>query len=160
MTPRSRSAGVIPRIPRRDAHCAIRAALRRYLVGVGKEWTAVRLSKEAGVPLKSIECAIAEVGSEHWRPLPVDRLLSIAAVLGAEFTSLWLAIARQGAFGHAPHAAPRPGEIVATMAGHTATIAAILVDNVVTADERPTMLAISADIAAHTGVLARLAAMS
>ena len=159
MTPRKGSAGVIPRVPRKDAHSAIRAALRRY-VGAGRPWTTVRLSEEAGVPLKSIECAICEVGSEHWRPLPVDRLLSIAAVLGAEFTSLWLAVARQGSFDHAPYVAPRPGEIVATMAGHTATIAAILVDGFVSDEERPMMLAISADKAAQAGVLARMAAMS
>ncbi len=56
------------------------------------------LANEAGVPDKSIECACYEVGSEHWRPMPFDRLLAIAAVLGAEFTAACLRPARQGAF--------------------------------------------------------------
>ena len=79
-------------------------------------------------------------------------------MLGADFTSLWLAVARQGAFDHAPHVPVRPGEIVATMAGHTAQMAEILADGVITVEEKPRVLAIVASKRAHVGVIARMAA--
>ncbi len=91
------SAGHVQRVSRDDAHRAVRAALRAH-VGVGGAWTVKMLANEAGVPDKSIECACYEVGSEHWRPMPFDRLLAIAAVLGAEFTATCLRPARHGAF--------------------------------------------------------------
>ncbi|MEH3103462.1 MAG: hypothetical protein PGN12_06105 [Sphingomonas phyllosphaerae] len=79
--------------------------------------------------------------------------------MGANFTSLWLAIARQGAFDHAPHAAPRPGEIVAAMCGNTAKMAEILSDGIVTPDEVPAVMAIAASKASHASMIARMAVM-
>ncbi len=156
MTRRASSAGVVPRVPRKDAHCAIRAALRCY-VGPGRPWKSVDLAEEAGVPVRTIECAIAEVGSEHWRPLAVERLLSIATVLGPDFTSLWLALARQGAFTFSGADVPAAGEIIATMASDLAQVTGIFADNVVTPEEMPILVAVASRKPTTGGHLMRLA---
>ncbi|KTT72637.1 hypothetical protein NS334_08570 [Sphingomonas endophytica] len=145
-----------PRVSREDAHRAIGASLRRHLRRKG--WTVKRLANASGVPDKAIECAKYDVASEHWRPIhKAEWLLSIAAVLGADFTSPVLAVAQQGAFDITPDIAPRPGEIVATMAGHTAEMAAILVDGIVDDEERPRVIAIATSKATHVAAILRLA---
>lgn len=157
MTRPARSAGIVPRVPRKDAHFAIRAALRCF-VGPGRAWKSVDLAAAAGVPVKTIECALADVGVEHWRPIAIDRLLSIAAVLGPDFTSLWLALARQGAFAFTGGDTIAPGEIIASMASDLAVVTGILVDGVITAEEKPLLIAVASRKPATGGDLMRLAA--
>lgn len=152
----ARSAGIVPLVHRKDAHHAVRSALRCF-VGPGRPWKSVDLAAKAGVPVKTIECALAEVGAEHWRPIALDRLLSIAAVLGADFTSLWLGLARQGAFAVTIGDALPAGEIVAAMASDLAVVTGIVADGVITAEEEPLLIAVASRKPSTGGHLMRLA---
>lgn len=128
MTCRAGSAGFIPPVSRDAAYQAVRRALRAY-VGAGAPWTVKMLANEAGVPDKSIECACYEVGSEHWRPMPFDRLLAIAAVLGAEFTAECLRPARQGAFDFPTAASLDPAAIMIEVTRHANEVVMLAADN-------------------------------
>lgn len=146
MTRAAGSAGSSPRISRDAAHQAVRLALRAY-VGPGAPWTVKMLANAAGVPDKAIECASYEVGSEHWRPIPFDRLLSIAAVLGAEFTAACLRPARHGAFELPCAAALDPAGLMIEKLRLANEVVALAADNDLCADDLVRMVPI-----AHAGL--------
>ncbi|TCP30720.1 hypothetical protein [Sphingomonas sp. BK235] len=106
----------------------MRAALRAF-VGTGTPLTVKMLANASGVPDKTIVCAMAEVGSEHWRPMPFDRLLSIAAVLGAEFTAACLQPARQGAFDLPIAANLDPAALMIEVTTNAQAIVSLAADN-------------------------------
>lgn len=142
MTRPTRSAGDTPRVPRSDAHGAVRDALRCY-VGPGRAWKSIDLASEAGVPVKSIECALAQVGSEHWRPIPFDRLLSIAAVLGGAFATGCLRPASLGAFVLPSAAALDPAALMIEKLRLANAVVALAADNDLSADDLEKMIPIA-----------------
>ncbi|MBB3691478.1 hypothetical protein [Sphingomonas sp. BK580] len=152
-----RSATLTPVISRNDVHAAVRQALRRYL-GHGKPLTVKQLSNQSGVADRLIECACNEVGTGDWRPLPVEKLLSLAMVLGPDFTNTWLSLARQGSFAMATTIEQTPSQAVALMAGDVAEFASYAADQTISRAEAPKLLAIASRQQEHSARLAALAA--
>lgn len=137
------SAVFSPRVSRNAAHEAVRQGLLSHLRPSG-DWTVKALGNKSGVPDRLIECAKAEVGSEHWRALPFERVLSLAAVLGPTFTNEWLILAEQGSFEMMTTIEQTPGECTAVLASHLAEFTVYAADNTISADERPKVLALAA----------------
>lgn len=92
------SAEFAGNISREQAENAFRDALRLF-VGRGRKHKAPDVALASGVPLRLIDCYRGyPVGHPDHRPLHFGHKLSLSAFLGAEFTSVWLGIAEQGAF--------------------------------------------------------------
>lgn len=149
------SAGFSPRVSREAAYEAVRQGLLAHLWPTGA-WTVKRLGNETGVPDRLIECAKEVVGSTEWRPLPFDRVLSIAAVLGPTFTNEWLSLALQGSFEMLTAIEQTPGEATAALACELAEFTVYAADNTISADERPKVLALSSRLKRHARSLASL----
>jgi len=83
-----------------------------------------QLQNAAGVDARVIECAMCQPDDPEWRMMPADKLLSVASVLGADFTNEWLPLAAQGAFDLPDDDDdPQPGDLAADAAEHAATVA-------------------------------------
>lgn len=92
------SADKEPLIAREHAENAFRDALCLF-VGRGRRYKVDQLAKASGVPKRLIECYRSYVpGHPDHRKLHFGFKLSIASVLGADFTNEWLPLAGQGAF--------------------------------------------------------------
>lgn len=157
MISRGASATLSPIVSRSAVHEAVRAGLRRA-IGHGRPFTVKQLANRSGVADRLIECACHEVGSPEWRGLPVEKILSLATVLGPDFTNTWLTLARQGSFTMATTIEQTPGQAVALMAGDVAEFAGLAADNKISADEGPALLRIAARKRQQSEVLVALAA--
>lgn len=122
------SAAMSPLVSRERYANVIADALRLY-VGRGRRYSVKQLANATGVKDRVIECAMTNPATVDWRPLPPEALLSIALFLGADFTNEWLLLAKQGAFDLPEGCDPKPGDLIATVAGHTAEVAARGADN-------------------------------
>jgi hypothetical protein len=122
-------------VSRSDAREAVGKSLRLY-VGRGRRYSVKQLSNATGVPDRTIECAICDPEGTDFRPLPIECLLSISLFLGAEFSSEWMRLARQGAFDLPEEDMPPPGAIAAEDAADTAEIVGRAVDGEFCAEDR------------------------
>jgi hypothetical protein len=136
MRPASNSANASPVISRNVAGRAVRDALCEF-VGRGRDWTVKQLSNRSGVPDRRIECALCDPDREDFRPLGIEHLLSIALILGPDFTDLWLETAKQGAFTLTDDNDPAPGDLAADNAEDNAVVARAARDGKFDDDERP-----------------------
>lgn len=92
------SADFAANISREQAENAFRDALRLF-VGRGRKHKASVVAIGSGVPLRLLDCYRGyPVGHLDHRPLHFGHKMSLAAYLGAEFTSVWLAVAEQAAY--------------------------------------------------------------
>lgn len=131
------SANNSPIISRSAAGREIGDALKAF-VGRGREWTVKQLSNKSGVPDRRIECAMVDpANAEDFRPLGIDHLLSIALVLGSDFTDLWIHLAQQGAFPLGDGDTHSPGNIAAENAEDNATVARAAKDGAFSSDDLP-----------------------
>lgn len=156
MTRADASAVIPPRVSRIAAYEAVRQGLLAHLRPRGG-WTVKMLSNKSGVPDRLIECAKEEVGSEPWRALPFERVLSLAAALGPSFTNEWLILAEQGSFEMLTAIEQTPGECTAVLASHLAEFTVIAADNKISAAERPKVLALAARKMRQAKILMTLA---
>lgn len=136
MSHSSNAANNSPIVSRSAAGREIGDALANF-VGRGKPWTVKQLSNRSGVPDRRIECAMCDPETTDWRPLAAEHLLSIALVLGPDFTDDWLELARQGAFVLPDENDPAPGDLAADNADDNAVVARAARDGVFDNDERP-----------------------
>ena len=132
-----RSAGNTLLVSRSAARSAIRDALRLY-VGRGRRYSVKQLSNGTGVPDRLIECAIADIDGPDYRPLAYECLFSISLFLGAEFTSEWLRLTRQGAFDLPDEEIP-PGALAADNAEDNATLTRAAIDGQFDEVEKPAL---------------------
>jgi len=117
------SAEFSPLVCRNAADEAIHEALRQF-VGHKKRYTVKKLQRKSGVSAKMIYSAIAPVGSQEFRPLNRENLLSIMAAIGADFANEVLPkLCGIGTFDIPEHPLPHPGEVVAESAEDHASIA-------------------------------------
>src|ERR1043166_1002022 len=98
-------------VSREQADTHVAKALRLF-VGRGRQLTVKQLSTATGIKDRMIESAMCWPNSPVHRPLPNFALLSIASVLGSDFTNVWLKLAQQGAF-DLPEDDPTPGDLAA-----------------------------------------------
>lgn len=91
------TANIEPIVSRNSIREAHRRALRLF-VGRGRRYSVKELANGSGVPDRVIECAMCDVDSEDYRPLPHEALSSITKFLGASFASIWLESCGLGAF--------------------------------------------------------------
>lgn len=91
-------------------------------VGRGRRMSVAQLAKAAGVHHRTIEAFKGyRIGHPDWRSLDWGQMLSISAVLGADFTNEWLPLAGQGAF-DLPEDEPSPGDLAAEVAEDAAAL--------------------------------------
>jgi hypothetical protein len=136
MTVRTNSADLPPLVSRSAAWAAFRKALRQY-VGRGRHYSVKQLSNATGVKDRVIECAMCEMDDSEWRAMPFEAQLSVAAFLGADFTSEWLALALQGAFALPDTDDTPPGELAADNSDDNATLVRSALDGKFDASEKP-----------------------
>lgn len=114
---------------------AIRSALLLY-VGRGKRHSVAQVAKASGVDGWRIDAAKLPHGNENFRALPMNAALSIAAVIGPDFTNEWLPLAAQGAFS-LPDEEPDPGALAADNTDDNATVVRAAIDGEFCDKERP-----------------------
>lgn len=141
-------------VSRTAADAKIRAGLRLF-VGRGKRFSVKQLSNASGVADRAIECAMASDGPE-FRPLSLDRLLSISSVIGPEFTVEWLGLASQGAFWLPNADETPPGEMAADNSEDNATLVRAAIDGVFNGDEKPVLAVVGKRMMARGAQLAAL----
>jgi hypothetical protein len=86
-----------PLISRNLCYERLASALKLH-VGRGRRYTVRELSEGAGVPERSIECALYQPHQAEFRPLRLEYVLSLYKFLGASFASHYLEVAGLGAF--------------------------------------------------------------
>jgi hypothetical protein len=122
MLARNKAADNDPLVSRSAADSAVRDALRLF-VGRGRRYSVKQLSNASGVADRAIECAMERIDSTDFRPLSFERLLSIASVIGPEFTTEWLKLSQQGSFWLPETDDLPPGELAADVTEDAAHIA-------------------------------------
>lgn len=136
MTQRSNSADLAPLVSREQAENAFRDAMNLF-VGRGRRYNVPQLAKGSRVAERTIECFRSySFGHPDYRPLHFGHMLSIAAFLGAEFTSEWLGLAEQGAFDFPDDGDPRPGDVALESAEDTTEIVRRAADGKFCGDDR------------------------
>ncbi|PTR06410.1 MULTISPECIES: hypothetical protein [unclassified Novosphingobium] len=91
-------------------------------VGRGRSMSVLQLAKASRVHHRTIEAFRGyPVGHTDYRPLDWGQMLSIASVLGADFTNEWLPLTGQGAF-DLPDDEPSPGTLASEVAEDAATV--------------------------------------
>jgi hypothetical protein len=86
-----------PLISRNLCYERLASALKLH-VGRGRRYTVRELSEGAGVPERSIECALYQPHQAEFRPLRLEYVLSLYKFLGASFASHYLELSGLGAF--------------------------------------------------------------
>lgn len=136
MTQRTISANLEPIVSRNVMARAVGDALRDF-VGRGREYSVKQLANRSGVADRRIECAMCDPDTTDFRALGVEHLLSIAAILGPDFTDSWLELAKQGAFELPSDEDPSPGDLAADNAEDNAVVTRVARNGVFDADEKP-----------------------
>jgi hypothetical protein len=122
------SAGFESLVSRKQAEDDFRKAMNLY-VGRGKQFSNEQLAKSSLVPVRLIECFRSyPLGHPDYRKLHFGHMLSIASVLGAEFSTEWLARIQQGAF-DLPDAEPDPGMLAIETSEDNAKVVRMAVDH-------------------------------
>lgn len=155
----SNSADNSPIISRSAARSTIRDALRLY-IGRGRRYSVKQVSNATGVKDRVFECAMCDPDDTDYRPLPLEALLSVAAFLGADFTSEWLMLAQQGAFDLPDADAPPPGAIAADNAEDNAAVTRAAIDGEFDGQERKLLRPVGLRMVARGQQLVKLSAVA
>lgn len=123
-------------VSRTAARHAFRDALRLF-VGRGKRFSVKQASNGSGVPDRMIECFMSDPESGDYRKPDLEEALSLASLLGPEFTCEWLHLAHQGAFWLPDEGETPPGAIAADNAEDNAVLTRAAVDGRFDRAERP-----------------------
>lgn len=143
MTKPGETADIEPIISRKVVGRQVHDALHK-MVGRGTDWSVKQLESRSGVSARMIESAMADPDkSVEWRALRSEAIFSIAAVLGAEFTSVLISVADQGAFDLPEDDGTPPAEIAADNAEDNATLTRAALDNKIDGDEKPQLRVVS-----------------
>lgn len=158
MPQRSETADLESIISRKVVGRQIHDALHK-MVGRGTDWSVKQLENRSGVSARMIESAMADPDkSVEWRALKPEAILSIAAVLGAEFTSAVLRVVDQGAYDIPEDDGTPPAEIAADNAEDNATLTRAALDNVIDSDEKPQLRVVSSRMISRGMKLRRMVA--
>lgn len=157
MTDGANSAGEQLIVSRSAARERLVRALRLY-VGRGKRYSAKEMERGTGIKARMIEAFMADpVDAEHRSPR-IEQLMSLAAFLGPEFTTMWLETAGQGAFWIPDADDTPPGALAADNAEDNATLTRAAIDGVFDATEKPDLRVVGARMMARGATLKALAA--
>ncbi len=114
---------------------AIREALR-LRIGRARRYTVKQVWNATGVKDRLLECAMADPDGTEWRALPPEALLSLSMFFGADFTSEWMSLARQGAFDLPDDIDPSPGDVMVQASDDAAEIVRRGMDGAFDSDDR------------------------
>ena len=136
------SANIEPLVSREQIGNAIRSALKLY-VGRGRRYSVKQLSNGTGIKDRVIECAMEQVGTSDWRPLPQEALASIDLFLGSDFTNERAHLTKQGAF-DLPDDPIAPMDLAADNADDNAVVVRAAIDGVFDGGEAPDLKQVGA----------------
>lgn len=148
------SASISPLISSDALNEATRAALMLF-IGRGRRFSVAQVAKASGVDGWRIDAAKLPLDNENFRALPDNMRLSIAAVIGPDFTNEWLPLAAQGAF-TLPDDEPEPGDFAADNTDDNAKVVRAAVDGRFDANERKDLSVVGSAMVARGAQLVAL----